>query len=152
MKKTLLCLCLLLTLVAFATGCGKEKRCALSGAVTSNGQPVPEGVVNFIPENPDPSKGVVAGSCAITNGTYAMGPKDAQLLPGKYKVVVNASSTILKSTGEVIDPYDVKDGKVAPEAVDFVDLVPPKFGKESELYVEVGNQSKMTFDINMVSE
>ena len=152
MKNITFALCLIMTVALVVVGCGKEKRCALSGVVTSDGEPVPTGVVNFIPENADPTQGVAGSSCQIENGAYAMDPKGPLLLPGKYKVQVISTVYKHKKTGEIVDPYDVKDGKYQPTDVEVVDLVPPKFGVETDQYVEVGKDAKMTYDINMTSK
>ena len=148
MKINALCLCVLLTCVALTAGCSKEIRCALSGTVTSNGEPVPVVVVNFIPESAEGS----GASCGITDGTYKMTPA-AGLLAGKYKVVVNATITRDKKSGELVDIDDVTDGNVDPSAVEQIDLVPPKFGAQSEQVVEINGKDKtMVYDITMVDE
>ncbi len=151
MKKVSILLCLLLAAVVCASGCGKEKRCVVSGAVTTDGQPVPSGVVNFTPLEADPTKGVVGASADILDGQYVVSETQA-LLPGKYKVVVNSVALRDKKTGEFVDPMDVKDGLVNPLSCEDVDLVPPKFGAESEQILEVGNAKKMTYDIIMTNE
>ena len=55
-----------------------------------------------------------------------------------------------KKTGELVDPYDLKDGLVDPTTVEHEDLVPPKFGRESEQYLDVGEDKEMVYDIKMV--
>ena len=153
MKKFALLCCLFALVLTVATGCGKEKRCIMSGVVTSDGEPVLTGVINFIPENPDPAKGTVGASVSIVDGAYAMDKKTkAGLLPGKYKVSVNATYTRDKKTGDVIPIEDVKDGLVDPNSVEQVDLVPENFGVKSEQFVEVGDQKEMTYDIIMTTE
>lgn len=154
MKKFVLCLCVLTLVSLCALGCApKEKRCALSGAVTLDGDPVPTGVVNFVPEDADPTKGSVGASVDIVDGAYAMDPKHgALLLPGKYKVQVNVSYTIDKKTKEVVDINDVKDGNVDPLSVTTVNSVPEKWGAQSEQVVDVPEQKTMTYDINMTNE
>ena len=129
----------------------KEHRCVLSGTVTSDGEPVPVGNIQFIPQDPDPTKGVVGGAAEIVDGHYELAPEQG-LLAGKYKVRGISNLMRDKKTGEIVDPYDVKDGKVDPLSVENVDLVPPKFGTKSEQYVEVGNEKTMTYDIAMVKE
>ncbi len=153
MKKFALLCCIFSLVLTVAAGCGQEKRCLMSGSVTSDGEPVPTGIVNFVPENPDPAKGTVGASVDIIDGVYAMDKKSkAGLLPGKYKVSVVASYSRDKKTKEVVSIDDVKDGLVDPNSIEHVDVVPPKYGSESEQFVEVGSASAMTYDINMVSE
>ena len=43
----------------------------------------------------------------------------------------------------------MKDGIVNPLDVIDEDLVPPKFGVESEQFVDVGKGKTMTYDVNM---
>lgn len=154
MKKFALCMCLFAAVLLVATGCApKEKRCALSGSVTLDGAPVPSGVLNFIPLNADPSKGTVGGSCQIVDGAYAMDPKHGStLLPGEYKVVVNASFAIDKKTNEPVDVDDIKDGLVDPNSVEFVDALPAKYSSASELTVTVTEEKLQVYDITMTKE
>ena len=142
---------LLIAVLTVATGCGsKISRCVLSGVVTSDGQPVPVGTVQFIPENPDPTLGVAGSSADIKDGTYTLTPETG-LVQGKYKVRVIAIAMIDKQ-GNVVDPLDLKDGLVDPASCKEKDLVPPKFGKDTEQYVDVLKGKTMTYDINMVTE
>lgn len=155
MKNNTVKICALALLVAsvlVANGCAKKiNRCVLSGAVTSDGQAVPSGTIQFIPENPDPKLQVAGGAADIVDGQYSLTPGTG-LVAGKYKVRVIATAFRDKKTGELVDPNDMKDGLVNPLSVVDEDLVPPKFGAESEQYVEIGNEKTKTYDINMVKE
>lgn len=149
--KASICLALVAATLAVA-GCGpKISRCVLSGSVTSDGEPVPTGTVLFVPENPDPKLQVSGGSADIVDGKYTLTPETG-LVPGKYKVQVIALVDRNKKTGEIVQADDVKDGLVNPLDLVHEDLVPPKFGSESEQYVEVGKGKTMTYDIPMVKE
>ena len=149
--KSSICLALVAATLAVA-GCGpKISRCVLSGSVTSDGEPVPTGTVLFVPENPDPKLQVSGGSADIVDGKYTLTPETG-LVPGKYKVQVIALVDRNKKTGEIVNADDVKDGLVNPLDLVHEDLVPPKFGSESEQYVEVGKGKTMTYDIPMVKE
>lgn len=145
--------CCALALVGVCVGCNSgDFRSAVSGVVTSDGEPVPTGIVQFTPENPDPTKGVVSGSAQIIDGKYEIPAKDVGLMPGKYKVTVIANVSRLKSTGEVVSAEDVKDGKYNPADVETENMAPPKYGSASEQYVEIAKVKKTVYDINMVSE
>ncbi len=145
--------CCVLAAISVCVGCNSgDWRSAVSGVVTSDGEPVPMGIVQFTPENPDPTKGVVAGSAQIVDGKYEIPAKDVGLMPGKYKVTVIANVSRLKSTGEIVSAEDVKDGVVSPFDVETENMAPPKFGSESEQYVEIGKVKKTVYDINMTSE
>lgn len=143
--------CLALATVTLLTAGCQEKiaRCVVSGAVTSDGQPVPKGTIQFIPENPDPKLQVAGATADVIDGTYAISPANG-LVAGKYKVCVISLVHRNKKTGDFVDPDDIKDGLVDPSAVEDVDLVPPGYGiADSEQYLEVGSEKKMTFDLDM---
>ncbi|MBQ1865149.1 MAG: carboxypeptidase regulatory-like domain-containing protein [Thermoguttaceae bacterium] len=90
MKKFILSLSFIF-IISLVVGCApKDRRCVVSGTITSDGQPLPTGVVNFSPIDPDPTKSVVGASADIVNGQYAISPETG-LLAGKYKVTVTAS-------------------------------------------------------------
>ncbi len=153
MKKFVIIPALLVLCFAVAlSGCApKVHRCGVSGAVTSDGEPVPVGQIQFIPENPDPNVGVVGGFAAITDGRYEIPAKPNGLMPGRYNVRVVATVDY-DPDGNPVNPEDVKDGLVNSLTLKHVDLVPPKYGKDSEEYVEIPNAATFTYDINMVKE
>ena len=147
-SKSACCIWLLLFVVVVSVGCNRERRCLISGVVLSEGKPVETGIIIFVPEDPDPTKSVVGATADIVDGHYAVS-KSMALLPGRYKVCVYSDQIRSKETGELVDPYDVKDGFVNPLSVVHEDLVPPKFGRESEQYLDVGEDKEMVYDIKM---
>ena len=153
MKKFALFLSLFILCFAVALGgCAKKaQRCAVSGSVTSDGEPVPFGNIQFIPENPDPNVGVVGGFAEITDGHYDIPAQPNGLMPGRYNVRIVASVDY-DPDGNPVKADDVKDGLVNPLTLKHVDLVPPKYGNNSEQYVEIPNAKTFTYDINMVKE
>ena len=70
------------------TGCNSSDLALVKGKVTLNGKPVPNGTVNFIPDNPGPS---ATGELKL-DGTYALTTNklDDGAKPGTYKVVIVA--------------------------------------------------------------
>ena len=53
MKKFILSLSFIF-IISLVVGCApKDRRCVVSGTITSDGQPLPTGVVNFSPIDPD---------------------------------------------------------------------------------------------------
>ena len=139
----------LLAAMFVSTGCQKKiPRCVVSGVVTNDGQPIPVGTIQFIPQNADPSLQVSGASADIVDGHYTLSP-EMGLVEGKYKVCIIAKVFRIKKTGEIIDPNDMKDGLVDPASVVDEDLVPPKFGVESEQFVDIGTAKTMTYDVNM---
>lgn len=150
--KFIVCLSLVALMLVSTTGCKKKiSRCVVSGTVSTNGEAVPKGTIQFIPENPDPTLQVAGASADIIDGAYTLTP-DSGLVEGKYKVCVIALAFRNKKTGELVDPEDMKDGKLDPASVKNEDLVPPGYGvADSEQFVEVTGGKTMTFDLNMVS-
>lgn len=70
------------------TGCNSSDLALVKGKVTLNGKPVPNGTVNFIPDNPGPS----ATGELKPDGTYALTTNklDDGAKLGTYKVVIVA--------------------------------------------------------------
>ena len=138
---------LLLLSLVFTTGCApKEKRCVLTGTVTVAGEPLPSGILQFTPQNPDPKKSVVGATADIVDGKYTL-QEGYALLPGDYTVSVVANLFRNKKTGELVDPNDLKDGLIDPGAVESEDIIPPEYGVNSEQVVTVGEEKTMTYDV-----
>src|SRR4051794_35506157 len=76
-----------------AIGCGPDdgigRRYPVSGTVTYKGQPVPLGTVTFTPESTEgrPAAGDIEADGSYTATTATTGDG---MLPGKYKVSINA--------------------------------------------------------------
>ena len=83
---------LLLTVVAFATGCGNSgpATAPVSGTVTYNGKPVPNAHVSFVPS--DASRRAAEG-LTDTSGRFILGTFSANdgAIVGKYKIGVIAN-------------------------------------------------------------
>jgi hypothetical protein len=74
----------------FAAGCGddRQKTAAVSGKITYNGRPVPNGTVTFIPDPAGPpATGEIQPDGTYTLTTYVKGDG---AVPGRHKVVVVA--------------------------------------------------------------
>jgi len=83
-----------LSLLACA-GCGKESQtCTVSGAITFQGNPVTQGLINFMPENGRPEGGAIQA-----DGTYRF-----ELSPGKYLVRIDTPPSIPKGWKEGDSP------------------------------------------------
>lgn len=76
---------LLFTLLSFGmTGCGPSTgELKVTGKITIDGQPIPEGGITFEDEN----RSIAVGGGNIKDGVYS-----AKVLPGKKKVKVNGTS------------------------------------------------------------
>jgi hypothetical protein len=129
---------LLMLGVAGLSGCGaSDPRQQVSGKVTLKGQPLDEGIIEFQPLS---ETGSTKQGSLVKTGDYLI-PKDAGLLPGKYKVMITAGdSQAPQSEDEIPGPtgnYVMKD------------RIPPEFNSKSKLEVEVAQSGKNVFDFTI---
>ncbi len=111
-------------------GCGSgDGRLAVDGLITLDGKPLSGGVISFRPVQAD--KATTAGS-GIEEGRYQI-PADGGLLPGEYKVVIQA----FEETGRMVN--DPQFGQ-APETV------PVKFNESETLRATVTADGPNRFD------
>lgn len=104
---------LLVLLVATTSGCGDGDglaRVAVHGAVTLNGEPVPNGVIRFAPSAQ--TQGPIA-SAMITDGEYEI-PQDQGPVAGEYEVRVQAyddpnSNPVVPSGNDKLGPKNSSD-------------------------------------------
>ncbi len=129
----------ILLLVAFWTlglaGCGSGdglNRKALSGKVTSDGRPIPNGSISFEPLQ----AGGISSGGTITSGAYKVEQKDG-LPPGKYRVTMTGDdgSNFAVSAGKM--PGD----EIMPARKSFV---PEGWSQEIEV-----KDSSNTFDFQV---
>ncbi|MGN6136482.1 MAG: carboxypeptidase-like regulatory domain-containing protein [Aureliella sp.] len=118
-------------------GCGSGdglNRKAISGIVTVDGRPVPNGSVGF---EPLVSGGVGSGA-VITDGKYAIG-KDDGLPPGKYRVRI---------TGDEGENFGVSEGKMPGDEImpPRKSLVPASWNSGSKQEIEVKDDGPFEFD------
>ncbi len=132
----------LAVLCTFMLGCGSkaydgDKRFAVSGNVTFDGEPVDGGIIRFVSESASGKERVSGG--VITAGKYSVdegqGPN-----AGKYQVEIRWS----KPTGK-----QVKDTQDTGAMIDVVkEAIPSKFNEVTELRAEVsGTKTKFDFDL-----
>lgn len=126
--------------VLLLTGCGASTG-TVQGTVTYQNQPVENGEVRFEPVN---GRGSVEGG-AITNGKFMV----ANLLPGKYKVTVEAILSQPKMT-QAGGPESKRTLTAAEKAAQADALPRDTLGKEQEFEVRTGEQ-KMTFSLTSPS-
>ncbi|WP_146118549.1 hypothetical protein [Blastopirellula marina] len=114
--------CALGAFTLFTVGCGgpKSNKLEMTGKVTLNGQPLPEGTITI--EATDDMGGVDGGM--ITNGEYKV-----MTTPGDKLVKINATKVVgQKKT------YNTPDSPME----DIVqEIIPPKYNQKSELNVTV---------------
>jgi hypothetical protein len=122
--------------VLMISGCaGATDRASVSGTVTLDGKPVPEGYLNFYPESGGPSAG----------GT---------ILDGKYTIEEERGVVIGPNRIEVHGTY--KTGKMVPgpfgEPVDEVaELIPAKYHRDSILKEDVSS-GENTINLELASD
>jgi hypothetical protein len=134
---------LLLALAAMVLilGCGQQgiSGSNVSGHVTVNDSPLPDGVVMFVPQSPAP--GLRTVSAKVTSGEFSISP-DNLLMPGSYRVLVTAE----KKTGRRI-PL----GEGSSEMIDeLVDYIPPEYNTQTTLTAEIkGDTSDLSFPLQV---
>ena len=120
------CALWLVVIVLPAVGCGKSTY-EVSGNVTCDGQPLKEGDILFVPENP--KLGPDAGK--IVDGHYQF-----QAQPGKMRVQITANRIIPGKVGMMGEPVT---GNYLPE----------RYNEKTELRAEVGKDSPNHFDFDL---
>jgi hypothetical protein len=118
---------LLLGLSLAVTGCGGSMR-DVSGTVTFDGAPVPEGHIAFVPE-----KGGAGGGGTITDGQYT-----ARVPAGKSKVQITASKKMKLPPGQVGMYGDKEEVR---------QYVPEKYNTQTELTADVSSPGPVNFDL-----
>ncbi len=120
-----------LACAVLATGCGSKGSAAgarLEGVVTLDGNPIPEGTLQFVPEQPSKAGPVTA---IIKDGRYV-----ADAVPrGRVRVVVSASRKTGKMVKEYSEPY--------PEVVS---IIPVKYRDGIEIDV-TGDKAEQNFEL-----
>jgi len=128
--RTLLCKSLLLPLLAVAiAGCGdgKPPSFPLSGTITFEGSPIPEGTIMFIPLN----KRSGTARADIVDGKYSL-----ELPAGQQRVIVEAS--------RFIGPEDKTMG-VRPRD----QYLPERYNVETTLSMEVMPKNDNVYDLKL---
>lgn len=127
-----------LALVAFGlSGCSDNGLLGVSGTVTFDGKPIPDGSISFMPVS---GKGVTAGG-EIKNGKYS-----AQVSPGEMAVQIYATNTVEKQnpTQEEIERGITSDP---------VQYIPEEYNQQSTLRITVSDSSlKHDFDLKAVEK
>ena len=92
----------LLIILAIA-GCGGDKlgRHSVSGKITFKGQPVPKGMVRFMPDSSKGTKGP-GGGAVIENGKF-LAPPSKGVVPGAYLIEIDGTDGVpVKEGGEMM--------------------------------------------------
>jgi hypothetical protein len=131
---------LALSVTLLSSGCGDDAggRRAVSGTVTLKGNPVAEGMIDFIPAA-GPTKGsrYTKSGAVIKDGQYTI-PKNQGLMPGEYKVSISAPDKHHKlGENELPGPTSSRTSK---------NLIPPEYNLKTKLIVEVKKDGPNTID------
>lgn len=110
-------------------------RFPLSGTVTLGGVPLDEGVIQFLPEQPD---GLRTGDLIVA-GNYDI-PAHQGLTPGNYLVTITAAD---KQGAAVPQEAPGPTMMVSPERI------PAKYNRQSELRAKVTADGPNRFDYHM---
>ena len=122
-------LLLFVAVVVVAAGCSGTgddlPREAVSGTVTLDGQSLANGAIQFTPTG----NGTTSGGSPITGGKYSI-DREHGLVPGSYKVTVNAASKTTEAPKQA-DPGRPNRSERAKE------LIPAKYNAQTTLTAEV---------------
>ncbi len=131
---------LLVLLAGLSFGCNSDGRFAVSGKVTLDGTPVPEGTISFMPTGPTGS----SDAAPIKNGEYS-----ARISPGTMIVKIYSDRSL---TPEEITAYRnnpmTKSSITPPEQVK-KQIIPVIYNDQSTLRVDIKeNRKNLDFDLN----
>lgn len=141
---SILPVCISALLLVSHAGCGGGDgldRVAVSGSVTVNGDPVPNGVVRFRPASG--TEGPMANTM-ITNGRYEI-PKDQGPVAGDYEVRVQAYT----------DPHQQETAAASVPAAVPADKLKPKLNSdeavegEEEQPSQIPQEANRTFNVTI---
>jgi hypothetical protein len=116
-----------------------EGRQAITGTITLKGVPLDQGLIEFLPQEAD--KDGTRGGAMIKDGKYSI-PREQGLLPGKYKVVINAAATKLADPEPGVPPGPTK---VAPKK----NRIPPEYNRATQQVVAVTKGGPNQFDFTI---
>ena len=126
--------------ISICCGCGKKgpRRAAATGHVSLDGQPIKEGVIQFLPV--EGTVGPETGG-VITNGQYDI-PRERGPVVGKSRIELRAS----KKTGRKIQDPTGRSGTLTDE---YVEMFPPSANTNSTLVREIKDEpNKLDFDVH----
>lgn len=111
-------------------------RLPVSGSVTLDGQPLPNGEIAFTSESVVP---VVSGG-KIIDGKFSV-PQQQGLPPGTYKVAITSMKEIVHPSGDAMN-----------HPTEYKELIPENFNKKSTLTAEVTAQSENKFSFDVITK
>jgi hypothetical protein len=132
-----------LSMAVLAPGCSSGDglpREPISGTVTLDGEPLSEGAIQFSPAGTAPSGVAVSAGAVIAGGRFSIASEHG-LVPGTYKVGVNAADRGSAQTGPA--------GPGGKSIVRPKELIPNKYNAQTTLIAEVkkGGPNDFRFEL-----
>lgn len=132
---------LIVVAIALAGGCADEAdpygRLALSGKVTFEGQPLDQGLIDFLPAE---SPGGAGARARVRDGKYSI-PSHEGVVPGAYRVVITSAEPVMSETP------DGSPGHALP--LPGKERIPPEFNTESQHTIEATTYGDNHFDFTI---
>lgn len=124
-------------------GCGGDPlgRYAISGSVSVDGAPLANGNISFQPTESQPT----SSGAVVTGGKFSI-PREAGLVAGKYRVVVNAA--VPGTEGKVIAADAQPGGPPSPAQ----ELIPPDWNTSSQQMIEVKPEGPFEFPFEIATK
>jgi hypothetical protein len=134
--KSLMSILAVLTMLSCLSGCGDRgpKLYRVSGTVTYDGQPIPDGEIRFSP---------LSGQGRPDSGKIVAGQYELKVTAGEKKIKIFAASNDPALVGP--PPPDMPKGGVNPPR----DYIPDKYNVNSELTVIVEPTNGQTFPFEL---
>jgi hypothetical protein len=133
-------------LVAFAAGCGGDsggpERVPVSGTVTLGGQPLPSGLIRFIPDGATTGP---ASAAVIEQGRYELSDDDGPV-PGHHRVEIEATNYLEFA---IDDEQAYAAAVTAGQTPLASNPVPMIYNRQSTLTAEVSPEVERTYDYNL---
>lgn len=129
-------------LVAVLLGCGGEDdgRREVTGTITLQGEPLDEGVIEFIPlETEVPGGAATQSGAVITAGAYKI-PRESGLMAGTYRVLITAGDGKTPADGGLPGPT----GNIVSK-----DRIPPEYNVDSKQQIKVTLEGPNVFDFSI---
>ena len=124
-----------------SSGVDTLPRVAVTGTVTIDGKPLPEGRLQF---EPDPSSSGIMTPSARSRTGNSRSPRGAGPIPGKYRVMISSNPAYKLKPGQ-------EPGGGPPPAGP--EKVPKQFtGKKTELVVDVSANGPNSYEFDLKSK
>jgi hypothetical protein len=134
-------------MLAALVGCAESDalpREAISGTVTLDGQPLKEGVIQFMPAASATGDGTVAGG-PIREGKFEI-PRHEGPTPGSYSVTILSGGAGADAPPAGTPPGEGTPNKPAKEAI------PAKYNAQTTLKADVKKGEENTFKFELVTK